>query len=156
MSTGTVFILRGIPGAGKSRLTKKLLKNRKDSVVVSADDYFMGADGKYRFIPSELGNAHHCCLFSFIEWVERRKRTVIVDNTNTTVAEVAPYAALALAHDYKVQIITIKANAREAARRNVHGVPVETVLRMAKRLKEETPRLPAWWPHKFIDSSGRT
>ncbi len=149
MLTGTVFILRGIPGAGKSRLTKKLRKNRKDAVAVSADDYFVGADGKYRFIPSELGNAHHCCLFSFIDLLDRRKRTVIVDNTNTTVAEVAPYAALALAQGYTVQILTIKANAREAARRNVHGVPVETVFRMAKRLKEETPRLPPWWPHKF-------
>jgi predicted kinase len=149
MSNGTVFILRGIPGAGKSRLTKRLKKNRKDAAVVSADDFFVDYDGVYRFDPSRLGEAHSYCLFSFLEWVERRKRTVIVDNTNTTAVEIAPYAALALAHGYNVQIITIKANAREAARRNVHGVPVETVLRMAKRLKEETPRLPPWWPHKY-------
>lgn len=158
MSNKTVFILRGVPGAGKSRLARKLRKGRKNCEVISADHYFTPfglGTGQYRFDPAKLGEAHSWCLRSFLEYLQWERRTVIVDNTNTTAVEIAPYAALALAYGYKVQVITIAANAREAARRNVHGVPVETVLRMTKRLKEETPRLPPWWPHKIIRTTGK-
>lgn len=141
-----VVILRGIPGSGKSRLARKLAP-RKTGVICSADDFFMRS-GRYVFDGSKLGEAHNYCLRKFLHALGCQLSVIVVDNTGTSVAEVAPYAALALAHGATLEIITVKCSVRVAAKRNVHGVPRKAVAAMARRLKEEGKRLPPWWSHK--------
>ena len=142
-----VIILRGVSGSGKSTYAKT---HYPDAVVFSADNYFM-VDGLYTFIPANLGKAHAQCLRHFVHVVSRRRNadeTVVVDNTNTTVAEVAPYAALALAYGCELEVVTLNAYAQQAFERNLHGVPFLTVVRQAARLLEE--KLPAWWPQRTV------
>jgi shikimate kinase len=50
-----LFIVRGLPGSGKSTIAKQLSYNHFE-----ADQYFE-RDGEYNFIPSEIGNAHQWC-----------------------------------------------------------------------------------------------
>lgn len=82
------------------------------------------------------------------------KFTVAVDNTGTTVAEVAPYVALAAAYGHAVEVWTLLVDPSEC--HNVHGVPDDAVRRMDARLREETPRLPPFWTHRTItrDAAG--
>lgn len=142
-----VIILRGIPGSGKSTFTKTLAGEVR---VVSADHFFEKS-GSYQFDPTKLPQAHGECLRKFVEALQKGFfETLVVDNTNTSVSEVAPYAALALAYGAKLEIVNIQCDPEVAAKRNIHGVPATGVAAMAKRLSDETPRLPPWWPQRTV------
>jgi predicted kinase len=140
-----VIILRGLPGSGKSTFTSKMEGVVK---VVSADHYFhINDDQVYRFDPSKLGAAHAYCLRTFVntltkeDWVD----TLVVDNTNCSAVEIAPYYALAQAYGVDCTIVHINTNLsdEELSDRNVHGVPVATIARMRTTIARE--QLPPWW-----------
>lgn len=141
-----VTLLRGVPGSGKSTYVQA---HMPDALVVSADAYFV-RDGIYQFNPAKLPQAHAACLRVFVQALQGCVGQVVVDNTNTTVAEVAPYAALALAYGYELEVVNLQVNPAVAAARNVHGVPAASVEAMAQRLAVETPRLPPWWPQRTV------
>lgn len=73
---------------------------------------------------------------------------VVVDNTNTTVAEIAPYAALALAYGHELEIVTLDCDPAIGAKRNTHGVPLAACNAMHLRLADR--QLPPWWNHRVI------
>jgi predicted kinase len=95
------FILRGLPGSGKSTMSGILIAN-----VVSADFYFM-KDGVYLFDKSKLNDAHKQCKEKFIYYVDRG-HDVVVDNTNTKRWQYAWYKTYAEEHGYKVHILRIE------------------------------------------------
>ena len=45
-----MFIMRGVPGSGKSTLAKRIQKQYPEAVKCSADDFFIDADGIYRWV----------------------------------------------------------------------------------------------------------
>ena len=51
MANKTLYILRGIPGSGKTTHAKRLAGT--NGVIISADDYFM-RDGEYCFDASKF------------------------------------------------------------------------------------------------------
>jgi predicted kinase len=119
--------------------------------MFSADHYFMRG-GQYMFDPTQLPAAHGDCLRKFINWAQRpNKELAIVDNTNTSIAEVAPYAATALAYGHTIEIITFLCPPDIAAKRNVHGVPQVAVESMDRRLRASISELPPWWSHQTIN-----
>lgn len=147
-----VFIYCGIPGAGKSTI----VANRHGAManVCSSDLYFMEFDRAtdalvYKFDASKLGEAHGQCLRFFITEVHNGEAEIIVDNTNTTIAEIAPYVAIAQAYSYDVEVITVLCEPEKAHARNVHGVPLEAIKAMAERLERRD--MPPWWKHSVID-----
>lgn len=139
-----VIIMLGVPGSGKSTHAKAL-----QLPIVSADDAFVGDDGVYRFNPADLPKAHASCLRRFVELVQHGM-DVVVDNTNTSVAEIAPYAALAQAYGHELRLLRVECDPEVAATRNVHGVPAETVRAMHARLAATVKLLPPWWPLETI------
>ena len=139
-----VIIMCGISGSGKSTRTEKLYP---EATVCSTDHFFM-VNGEYKFDPRKLSQAHGNCLRKFVAELCYRKPLIVVDNTNTSVAEVAPYAALALAYDYKLEIEILKVDVDTAAKRNIHGVPYTTIVKMAERIDNLKNELPFWWPNK--------
>lgn len=58
-----VTILRGLPGAGKSTWTQS---HCPGAVVISADDFFVGRDGLYRFNPGRIFAAHAACQLAAV------------------------------------------------------------------------------------------
>ena len=61
LTKGTVVLVRGLPGSGKSHLAEALRKlTDAEMSVCSADDYFMEGD-VYNFDPSKLTEAHLEC-----------------------------------------------------------------------------------------------
>jgi predicted kinase len=143
-----VIILQGIPGSGKSSYVSYLKGVASDIsrevVVCSADHYFM-RDGEYKFNPAFLGEAHAACMRRFIETVQQGGNvTVIVDNTNITEIEIAPYYAVARAFgSAKVEIVTFEVYPETGAARNVHGVPFSECCRMDNILQSFIQ--PSWW-----------
>lgn len=139
------IILSGVSGSGKSTYASKLVKD--EGYYFSADTYFMRG-GVYHFDASKLTLAHAACFRDFLDGAQQGKPDLlVVDNTNTTVAEIAPYILGAQAFGYEPEIVTIMCNtARDvesAAARNTHKVPLPAVLAQHRRLKERV--LPPWW-----------
>lgn len=149
METG-IIILRGVSGSGKTTLAEKLQSENKAACIISADDFFT-ANGKYVFRPEALGQAHADCFGRAIGIVrehysgEHYSGPLIVDNTNTTNIEVAPYVMLANAYGVQHKIITVWCTPETAHRRGTHGVPFATVMRQHTNLMESTRTMPSYW-----------
>lgn len=146
-----VLVLRGVPGAGKSTLTRWLRAFAKhDGVerfdVFSADQYFTDVEGNYKFDVTKLSDAHSTCLRRFVGRTGLASHgVVVVDNTATTNEEAAPYMAVGHAFGWRTRLVTVEADTRAAARRNIHGVPDLAVGSMASRLHEAGGRVPPFW-----------
>lgn len=125
------IILRGLPGSGKSTVSKQL-----DSYAVSADRFFLDVNGKYVFDKSKLHEAHEWCFNEFKALVARQA-PIVVDNTNTTRKEYERYSEHAKQNGYTVSVVTVETDLtdEELSKRNIHGVPVETIRRMRERMK---------------------
>lgn len=134
------IILSGIPGSGKSTFAGEADK----SVICSADDFFM-VEGQYLFDFRKLGEAHGSCLRKFVECLSRGENVVYVDNTNTTVLELAPYVAVASAYKYQVELVTFLCDPEVGAKRNKHGVPLNACISMDKRLRSRDSEIPVFW-----------
>jgi len=134
-------ILRGVSGSGKSIMAAEM----PQAVVVSADDFFM-VDGKYQFDVTKLGDAHGSCFRRAIEALQAGK-DLVVDNTNCSVVEVAPYMLLAQAFGAETEIVRINCDPVVALARNTHGVPAKAIAAMAKALEEP---LPLWYPPERV------
>lgn len=138
----TAYILIGPSGAGKSTFAASKLP--QDTVVCSADDHFMRHD-KYEFDPSQLTNAHGACLRKYLN-AAKLAQHLCVDNTNTTIAEVAPYIAVAQAYAYDIKAIFFDTPWRECAERNTKGVDAGLVMRMRYQAESMIRNWPPFWP----------
>jgi hypothetical protein len=87
------IILSGPSGFGKSTLAAKLAGTVGEgkSFICSADNFFVNEGGFYEFDPKLLPQAHKECYLDFINVVNFRTPLVIVDNTNLSGWEIAPY-----------------------------------------------------------------
>nr|XP_058132967.1 NEDD4-binding protein 2-like 1 [Dasypus novemcinctus] len=136
-----LYLLRGLPGSGKTTLARQLQHDFPKALIFSTDDFFFREDGAYEFNPDLLEEAH--------EWNQKRARRamsagaspVIIDNTNLHAWEMQPYAAMALENNYEVIFrepdTRWKFNVQELARRNIHGVPREKILRMKEHYEHD-------------------
>lgn len=73
---------------------------------------------------------------------------IIVDNTNTTALEIAPYVALANAYEDKVTLVTVDVDVETASKRNRHGVPLKTLQAQADNLKRRN--CPSFWNIEYV------
>ena len=145
--------IEGNIGAGKTTLTKWLrayahaVRPADRFDTFSADQFFTTPDGSYKFDPSKLADAHAACVRRFVHRAGLLTNgVVVVDNTATTNEEAASYMAVGHAFNWKTRLVTVEADTRAAARRNVHGVPDLAVGGMASRLAEAQGRVPPFWP----------
>ena len=135
--TKICYILKGLPGTGKSMLANAL---GNEGSIFSTDSYFM-VDGEYQFDPSKLGEYHKRNLDDATAFMERfaphtTPAICVIDNTNTQHWEYEKYEEVAKENGFMVQIITVEWNINDIplyAKRNSHGVPEEAIYRMAER-----------------------
>lgn len=130
-----VFVMRGIPGVGKSTYANSLAQEN-NCKVISIDDFFLN-NGIYKFDKSCWSEAHNHCLKRFIEIIVSGE-DVVVDNANTTVKGLIPYLAIASCYNASIEVITLDINYRDLVKisqRNIHSVPIEDCELMLERLK---------------------
>jgi adenylate kinase family enzyme len=134
-----VYIMRGIPGSGKSTRARELAGS--DGVVHSTDDFFM-VDGEYVFDATKLAMNHQQNYWAFTESLNLEVPVVVVDNTNTQLWEWIGYARSAVNFGYAVKVVEMPhIDPALAAQRNTHGVPEAAIRRMLKRWDD---KLPTW------------
>lgn len=137
----------------RQKLDRLYTTAQKHSIFVfSADDFFV-KDGEYRFDGRLLGQAHGDCLKRYTERVREAtpQDLLIVNNTNCTIEEVAPYIALAQAYGHWLEVVTVLAgDLVKPARYNKHKTPIDAIIRQASKLNESISLFPAWWPQTFV------
>lgn len=166
-----VVVLSGLSGSGKSTMARNLIlehlgikvddfvtldqilavmpddDTRNTIAYCSADRYFM-KDGVYKFNPAELSEAHNSCMLAYVSALLEEKELVIVDNTNLTDREIAPYILVGGAYDYQVEIITLRCSMAMALGRNVHGVSERAIENQWVALNSR--QLAPWWKNTDI------
>lgn len=134
--TQILIIMRGIPGAGKSTVSRSYngIVHSTDAIIESLGDYrsfFAKMRETNDFMP--LHNAHKTNLNNAIKSMQDGVSIVIIDNTNIKANEPKPYVveALKMGYDDKnILIIDIGTNgfsAQQLSERNTHGVPLDKI-----------------------------
>jgi predicted kinase len=127
-----LFLIRGLPGAGKSTLGNLLCPG----ATFSADDWF-GLFNNGVFDKSKLTQAHDWCQRSVRSAIERKSFNLAVANTFTEEKELKPYLDMASEYPYvRVYVIVV-----EGGHKSTKDVPTKTIEHMAKRFEH---RLGGW------------
>jgi predicted kinase len=121
-----LFLLRGLPGAGKSTLAKSI-----GGKHLEADMYHVNEKGEYNWKPEKVKDAHEWCRFE-CERAMLWELKVVVSNTFTQEWEMQTYYALAEKYGYKVYSLIVE-NRHEGV--NEHNVPQETLDKMRERFE---------------------
>jgi len=123
----TLYIVRGLPGSGKSSLAKKVTE-----LVYSADDFFTNKKGEYNFNAKLLGKAHEWCWGKVRDAMFIGVEAVAVANTFTQAWEAEKYYQIAEEYGYSVFVIECQNDFG-----NVHDVPQESIDAMKERWEKD-------------------
>ena len=124
----TLYIIRGLPGSGKSTFAKTL-SAALPAIAWEADQYHMN-NGVYDWKAENQHAAHQWCQDGVRECMMLQHKGVIVCNTSTTEKELKPYLEMALEFGYKVVSLVVE---NRHGNQSIHNVPEETMAKMKNR-----------------------
>ena len=124
----TLYIVRGVPGSGKSTFAQSL-----DCPVFEADQYFIDSEtGEYKFDGSKIKLAHNWCKLRVEQSMEDESQKIAVSNTFTQEWEMDAYYELAKQYGYRVFSLIVE-NRHGGV--NEHGVPEDKLEIMKNRFE---------------------
>ena len=123
----TLYIVRGLPGSGKSSLAKKVTE-----LAYSADDFFTNKKGEYNFNAKLFGKAHEWCWGKVRDAMFIGAEAVAVANTFTQAWAAERYYQIAEEYGYSVFVIECQNDFG-----NVHDVPQESIDAMKERWEKD-------------------
>ena len=132
-----LYIVRGIPGSGKTTFAKKLVGD--DFLVCEADKYFIDKEtGEYKFDVTKIKDAHKFCQDMVETYMKDSLLNnhfyteIAVSNTFTQEWEMERYYELAKQYGYKVFSIIVE---NRHGGTNKHGVPEDKIQLMKDRFE---------------------
>lgn len=131
MEKRVLYIVRGLPGSGKSTFAKSL-----GGTHFEADMFFM-VDGEYKFDGSKIKEAHKWCQDNvhtamLLNNTALLNPVIVVSNTFTQEWEMEPYYKMAEYFDYTVFSIIVE---NRHGGFNQHGVPTDKLEQMKNRFE---------------------
>lgn len=153
----TLFIMRGLPGSGKSSIAESLVGGGwhstvkdfrflvgREGVICTTDAYFYddwSPDGSYLFDPTKIALNHQLNQAAVQFAMDQGVPAIVVDNTNVQKWETDAYVQLAHQNGYKIVVVEVPhSDLQTCADRNGHNVPSEVITNMDRRW--EAFRLP--------------
>lgn len=127
----TLYIVRGVPGSGKTTFAKSL-----GGTHFETDSYFM-VDGEYKFDFTKLKEAHKWCQDSVNSAMVLNHTTginevIVVSNTFTQEWEMLPYFEMSEYWGYRVFSVIVE---NRHGGINEHGVPEDKIEIMKNRFE---------------------
>ena len=127
----TLYIVRGVPGSGKSTFAKSV-----GGVHIEADQFFM-MNGKYNFDITKIKLAHKYCQNQTEAWMKTdgtqvNNDKIVVSNTFTQEWEMEPYFKLAEKYGYRTFSLIVE-NRHGGV--NEHDVPEDKLEQMKTRFE---------------------
>ncbi|XP_065182694.1 2',3'-cyclic-nucleotide 3'-phosphodiesterase-like [Sycon ciliatum] len=126
-----IFLMRGLPGSGKSRIIKDHISRLLPSATICSADDFMMQDGKYCFQKTKLKDAHADCFKHSMAAAARRVPALCIDNQHTAAWTTHRVLLLARAYQYMVFVLESRTPWRRdpaaLAEKCIHGVGEEHV-----------------------------
>lgn len=127
----TLYIVRGIPGSGKSTFAKSI-----GGIHIEADQFFM-ENGKYNFDITKIKLAHKYCQNQTEAWMKTdgaqvNNDKIVVSNTFTQEWEMEPYFKLAEKYGYRTFSLIVE-NRHGGV--NEHDVPEDKLEIMKNRFE---------------------
>lgn len=149
-----LFLMRGLPGSGKSTILKGI-SNQYKSAIISADEVrqlfnmnILNPNGSYS-INGNLDKEVWKFIFNLIEKRMQRGETLIIDATHYKTDSIRKYKSLCSQYQYDLQVIDMElaydnfeeyvkySKYHNSIREEYKKVPVEVIDRMAKVIEEE-------------------
>ena len=126
-----LYIVRGIPGSGKSTFAKSLGGSHFET------DMFFMVDGEYKFDFTKLKEAHKWCQdrvgnAMILNITANLNNVIVVSNTFTQEWELQPYYELAIKYGYYVTSIIVE---NRHGGTNVHDCPEDKIELMRNRFE---------------------
>ena len=127
MDEKVLYIVRGLPGSGKSTFAKSL-----GGVHFEADMYFIDENGVYNFDLTKIKMAHNWCMIQTQKAMVDEEPKIVVSNTFTQEWEMDTYFKLAKENNYKVFSVVVE---NRHGGKNEHGVPEDKLQIMKDRFE---------------------
>lgn len=131
-----IYLIRGLPGSGKTTLARKL-----NAHLIEADQYFVDPHtGIWTFDPNKLPEAHAWCFNHYTFQLQARhalaigNQDIAVANTFVKLAHLQPYIDLANKLEFKFNVIECKGRFK-----SIHNVPEHTIERMRREFETYNP-----------------
>ena len=121
------YIVRGLPGSGKSTFAKSL-----GGVHYEADMFFMDENSEYKFDGSKLSDAHNWCRHKVMDAMKDGEPIIVVSNTFTREWEMESYILLGEELGYTTFVAIVE---NRHGGKNTHGVPENTIEIMRSRFE---------------------
>ena len=140
------WIMRAAPAMGKTYRSREIQSQNPNTVIVSADDYWMVGD-KYVFDASRLALAHKQCFDLFSKAVNDGKN-VIIDNTNLNYRDMVKYIDYLVQNNnlndliYSIELVEVQYNDLGTAiklrtnQANGKNIPENRMREMYKKFQE--------------------
>jgi predicted kinase len=122
-----LYIITGLPGAGKTTLAEKLKREGKIKAYFEADQFMVNERGEYSFDRNKLDYCHNQC-FLHTENCLDAGQSVAVSNTSMTKKEVRRYIEAAKSRNIPIEIIHLTTEYG-----TIHNVPQDKIEEMRKK-----------------------
>ena len=113
-----LFLIRGLPGAGKTDLAGVLSEDRYP--ILAEDDYYRAPDGTYEWTIEKEPLGRQYCIDATIEVLKRDVPKVFVTNVFATHKQIEPYLEAAKRYDYRCSVLIVQNTHGNLSIHNVH------------------------------------
>ena len=133
MTTRTLYILRGLPSAGKTTLAEQLAP----AFNCSLEEFLAVCDGAGVDVVANYGDALHYQKAIVETWMREGCTPIAIDNVNATKNQVFEWTLLAITHGYRWVVLHVETDLPDVdlAARSATDCPAERIAYFRERFQ---------------------